>query len=186
MKTKLTATERIRKNAARNTALAAKKAEGLDMDKAMDLAIAGAKSGEAGCRVFAVAMREAHGPGWYRLLEAEPNGDNEKAIKKALQERRTACRNRSIERGLTNPHKPWSDMLKCARELDNPFGETRTPKPLTQRVREAALQQYKAIGKADIGELPKNVQEQLMDAQRAFGAVLTAFGIDLTAINAKL
>lgn len=185
-KQKMTAAERIRKNAARNTALASKKAEGLSLDTAMTNAVLAARNGEANCRTFAVAMRNEYGPGWYRLLDAEAATDNEKAVKKGLTERRTACRNLAIEKGLTNVHKPWSDMLRCARELENPYGETREKRPLTQRIREVAIAQYKAIGKADIAELPKATQEQLMTAQRGFAAVLTAFGVDIAALNAKL
>lgn len=183
---KLSAAERVRKSIARNTALATTKAGKLDLNGAMVEAVEATKRGEQGCRVFAVAMRTEFGPGWYRLLDAEASGDNEKAVKKRLTELRTATRNRSMDRGCSNIHKAWSDMLRCARELDNPYGETREKRPLTERVRTIAEQQYKAIGKADIAELPKGTQEKLLAAQRGFAAVLAAFGVDIAAINAKL
>ena len=177
---KMTTEERVRRNKARNLAAATKKVANLTLDDAMKAAVAGMKAGEGGARVFAVAMREEYGPYWYRVLDSEASTDNEKAIKKSLGERRTACRNLSIERGLSNPHAPWSAMLKVSRELDNPYGETREKKPLTQKQRETALSLYKACMKA---EAPSEIA---MKANEHFAAVLVLYGVDIAAINAKL
>ena len=186
MKTKMTNAERVRKNAARNNALAAKRLPSITIEEARNNAVSGAKQGEAACRVYAMALRSAHGPRFYVLLDMEPATENEKEGRKALLAERKACRDRALERGLSNINKPWSDMLKCARELDNPTGETRDRKPLTQRVREGCTNLYKAIGKAEISELPKGTQETLLTAQRALADAMAAFGVDIAAINAKL
>ena len=92
MKTKMTNAERVRKNAARNNALAAKRLPSITIEEARNNAVSGAKQGEAACRVYAMALRSAHGPRFYVLLDMEPATENEKEGRKALLAERKACR----------------------------------------------------------------------------------------------
>lgn len=178
--------DRIKANKARALASANKKVENLSLADATEQAAAATKRGEASCRVFAFAMAYAFGEDWDLWDIREATTDNEKATREAVMKAKRDLRDACIDKGCTNVNKAWSDAKKCQREARNPFGETRDPKPLTQRVKASALAMYKAIGKADITGLPEGQQTKLLDAQRAFGTVLVAFGEDLSAINAKL
>lgn len=183
-KSKMTTEERIRRNKARATVAAQKRLTGLDIVQGFAAIVddyvlnCGRQEGKA--RVMAMVMRERFEPGWQRFLEAEPSGDNETATRKGILEARKLMRDKAIERGLANVNKPWSDMLKVTRELDNPFGETREPKPVAARVRETAKALYVKIGKMEAPD------DKLMEAQRLFAKVLVLYGMDLAAINAKL
>jgi hypothetical protein len=183
-KTKMTTEERIRRNKARAKATAVKRIAAFDVladfDKIVGDYVLSTGQQEGKARVCAMAFSQRFGADAYRLIEAEPAGDNEKAQRKGLLEERAKMRKAAIDRGLSNPNKPWSDMLKVWRELANPYGETREPKPVAKRVRDSVTALYKTIGKMEAPD------EKLMDAQRKLGEILVLYGIDLAAINAKL
>lgn len=190
-KAKMTATEKLRRNKARNLAVASKKAAQLAA-KGIDAILADIVDavglGESKARVGAIAMRDEYGPQWYFLLEKESDrlSDNEKGAKESVVAKRKAMRERAIAKGHSNPDAAWSALKREAKALDNPNGETREPKPMTQRSRETAQRLYIAIQKKlNSGDVPEDVAETLMEDGEAYASILVRYGVNIAALAAK-
>lgn len=137
--------QRIRNNAAKAIAKANKDALDLSVEEAIAKAVYGTKQGEAACRVLAFALERDFGKDWYVWDSGNMRTDNEKAIFAALETHRKNCQELSLERGLSNINKPWSDAKRVQKEK-NLGGRPaeRLKKPLDSRLHDIARKAYKA------------------------------------------
>jgi hypothetical protein len=112
----LSKAQRIRNNATKAIAKANKDALDLSIEEAIAKAVYGTKQGEAACRVLAFALERDFGMDWYIMDSGNMRSDNEKAVFARLEEHRRQCQDLSLERGLSNINKPWSDAKKVQKE----------------------------------------------------------------------
>lgn len=137
--------QKLRNNAAKAIVAADKKAADMSIEEAIARAVDGTKQGEAACRVLAFTLEREFSKDWPTWSAANMRSDNEKAMFARLDEYRKACRDRALERGLSNINKPWSDAAKAQREKNNGGRPAdRTPKPLDGRIHETLRKLYKA------------------------------------------
>ncbi len=112
----LSKAQRIRNNATKAIAKANKDALDLSIEEAIAKAVYGTKQGEAACRVLAFTLERDFGKDWYIMDSGNMRSDNEKAVFARLEEHRKQCQDLSLERGLSNINKPWSDAKKVQKE----------------------------------------------------------------------
>lgn len=137
--------QRIRNNATKAIAKANKEALDLSIEEAIAKAVYGTKVGEAACRVLAFTLEREFGKDWHIWDSGNMRTDNEKAVFALLETHRKNCQELSLERGLSNVNKPWSDAKRVQKEK-NLGGRPaeRTKKPLDTRLHDIARKAYKA------------------------------------------
>jgi len=146
----LSKAQRIRNNATKAIAKANKDALDLSIEEAIAKAVYGTKQGEAACRVLAFTLERDFGKDWYIMDSGNMRSDNEKAVFARLEEHRKQCQDLSLERGLSNINKPWSDAKKVQKEK-NLGGRPaeRIKRPLDSRLHEMVRKAYKAAMKEE-------------------------------------
>ena len=146
----LSKAQRIRNNAAKAIAKANKDALDLSIEEAIAKDVYGTKQGEAACRVLAFTLERDFGKDWYIMDSGNMRSDNEKAVFARLEEHRKQCQDLSLERGLSNINKPWSDAKKVQKEK-NLGGRPaeRIKRPLDSRLHEMVRKAYKAAMKEE-------------------------------------
>lgn len=171
--------ERQRNIKARNMAAASKTSVAKSLEDCREACIEGVKRGEAGARVYALKLEETFGKDWFTWSAANARNDNEKALFAAIEQERKACQSRSLERGLSNRDKAWSDAKRVSRERF--YGENgRTPsgKSLDKVQLEVLTRLYK---KAMKEERPTDME---CDVNAKIGELLvTFFHVDLTKLG---
>ena len=162
--------QRIRNNAAKAVATAAKRAEEMSIEEAIVRAVDGTRQGEAACRVLAFTLEREFGKDWHTWDSGNMRSDNEKAIFAALEKHRKDCQDLALSKGLSNINKPWSDAKRVQREK-NLGGRPaeRIKKPLDSRIHEATRKLYKA------GMKEEKQTEQEMAMMDALGRFLVQY-----------
>lgn len=175
--------ERVRRNQAKNAALAEKKATSMTFEEYAPRYVSAVKGGESASRIADIIIRDSLGHDkWWTVLEWEPaKGSNEEATRKRLLEFRATLRQLATDKGLSNVNKPFSDAMQAAKARCG-GGGTREPKPTTQVAREQAGKLYVKIMKMD-GD---SVTEKLLEANKLFAAAFVLLGGDLQKLNEKL
>ena len=142
--------QRIRNNTTKAIAKANKEALDLSIEEAIAKAVYGTKQGEAACRVLAFTLEREFGKDWYVWDSGNMRSDNEKAVFARLEAYRKNCQELSLERGLSNINKPWSDAKKVQKEK-NLGGRPaeRTKRPLDSRMHDTIRKLYKAAMKEE-------------------------------------
>ena len=171
--------ERQRNTKAKNMAASAKTAIAKTLEEAREACVEGVKKGESGSRVYALKLEETFGKDWFTWSSANARGDNEKALFAAIEQERKACQSRSMERGLTNKDKAWSDAKAVSRGRfygDNP--RQTNAKALDATQLEVLTKLYK---KAMKEERPTDIE---CDINAKIGELLvTYFKVDLTKLG---
>jgi hypothetical protein len=108
--------QRIRNNLTKAIAKADKTALDMTIEEAIAKAVYGVKQGEAACRVLAFTLERDFGKNWHIMDAGNMRTDNEKAVFARLEELRKQCQELSLERGLSNINKPWSDAKRVQKE----------------------------------------------------------------------
>lgn len=165
-----TKAQRLRDNASKAIARADKAASDMSVEEAIVRAVDGTRQGEAACRVLAFTLEREFGKDWPTWSAANMRSDNEKAVFAKLEEHRKNCRDRALDRGLSNINKPWSDAAKAQRDKNNGGRPAeRVAKPLDSRIHEATRKLYKA------GMKEERQTEQEMEMMDALGRFLIQY-----------
>lgn len=178
--------DKIRSNKLKSIAKAHKLAANVTLDEALTQLASNSASGESRARVSAAKMREEFGPGWYRLVKGEARGDNAKAMQKAILEKRDLMREIMIKRGCSGVNKPWSDLIRAAKELDNPHGETREQKPWIVSVRERGEKLYLACSNVKEEDVTEEDYTDALAAAAYFALGCERLGSKMEKVNEKL
>lgn len=146
----LSKAQRLRNNNAKAIAKADKEAMNVSVEEAIAKAVYGVKVGEAACRVLAFTLEREFGKDWHIWDAGNMRSDNEKAAYARLLEYKRACHDLSLERGLSNLNKAWSDAVKAQR-TKNLGGRPaeRIKKPLDSRLHDTVRKAYKAAMKEE-------------------------------------
>ena len=146
----LSKAQRIRNNATKAIAKANKDALDMSIEEAITKAVYGTKQGEAACRVLAFALEREFGKDWCIWDSGNMRSDNEKAVLAALDTHRKNCQELSLERGLSNINKPWSEAKRVQKEK-NLGGRPaeRLKRPLDTRLHDVVRKAYKAAMKEE-------------------------------------
>lgn len=108
--------QRIRNNATKAIAKAERAADTITIEEAIVKAVYGTQQGEAACRVLAFKLEDEFGKDWHIWDAGNMRSDNEKAVFARLEKYRKDCQELSLQRGLSNINKPWSDAKKVQKE----------------------------------------------------------------------
>ena len=171
--------ERQRNIRAKNMASAAKTSVAKALEQCREDAIEGTRKGESGARVYALKLEETFGKDWFTWSAANARTDNEKALFAAIEQERKTCQARSIERGLSNKDKAWSEAKKVSRErFYGEAGRERQAKPLDSVQLEVLTKLYK---KAMKEERPTDLE---CDVNAKIGELLVGFfHVDLSKLG---
>jgi hypothetical protein len=171
--------ERERNIRAKNMAAASKLSISKTIEEAREACVEGIKKGESGSRVYAFKLEEAFGRDWFTWSAANSRTDNEKALFAAIEIERKACQARSMERGLSNKDKAWSEARAISRQRfygDNP--RESNAKPLDAVQLEVLTKLYK---KAMKEERPTDLE---CDLNVKIGELLVGFfRVDLSKLG---
>lgn len=171
--------ERQRNIRAKNMAAASKVSIAKDLEACREACIEGVKKGEAGSRVYALKLEETFGKDWFTWSAANARTDNEKALFAAIEQERKACQARSLERGLSNRDKAWSEAKKISRDrLYGEQGRTPNAKSLDKVQLEVLTKLYK---KAMREERPTD--EELNVNAKVGELLVTYFKVDLSKLG---
>ena len=106
---KVTKAQAIRNNASKAIAIANKASIDVTIEEAIVKAVYGVKQGEAASRVLAFTLEADFGKDWHLMDAGNMRSDNEKAVFARLESFRKNCQDLSLEKGLSNINKAWSD-----------------------------------------------------------------------------
>lgn len=178
--------ERIRNNATKANAKATKALPALDFDGMAANLVTAAGRSEGAARVLAHYMNNVHAEfmaetkvHWSALNAGNAKG-NHKGVWESIAEKRGAVKDLAIDKGLANVNKPWSDMMRIAKDVWKGKSTTRDAVSLDIRQKADLLRLYKACM---ANELATDAE---LAVNEAIGTILvSAFKVDLSAINSK-
>jgi hypothetical protein len=104
--------------------------------------VTAAKRGQGITRLYASGLIREFGAGFWKVSSQQGVlSPNENALRKAVRAEQRACLELAKSRGLSNPHKPWSDAKAICM---NPTGEKvkASERPFNDRLNAAILAAY--------------------------------------------
>lgn len=128
-------------------------------------------------RTYSEALTEKFGEGWWLIPMAGPLVGNEKALREDIREEKKALQALAEERKLSNPWKPWSDVLKYVKGETKKGAKSNAPRDMFDRFKTELTKLYKA------GLSDEEPTSDLLEANRHVGAALIALGVDVTEFN---
>lgn len=169
--------QRIRNNATKAIAKAERAADTITIEEAIVKAVYGTQQGEASCRVLAFKLEDEFGKDWHIWDSGNMRSDNEKAVFARLEKYRKDCQELSLQRGLSNINKPWSDAKRVQKEKNlGGRPNERIKKPMDERFKDGLTKLYRAWMK----------EEKFTDEEFAVGSKIGELLVELKVDITKL